>query len=145
MAARDLLDEDTWHLLAMASAARCIVSTLTLPIVKDGRIAGAVNLYGASRQAFTGHHEALAEIFGAWAPGAVTNADLSFSTRRDAEEAPRTPAERVDRRSGRAHRRRVRGRPPDRRALPDPRGRPAGRHQRGAACRGRDPAARPSG
>lgn len=87
--ARDLLDEDTWHLLAMASAARCIVSTLTLPIVKDERIAGAVNLYGASRQAFAGHHEALAEIFGAWAPGAVTNADLSFSTRRDAEEAPR--------------------------------------------------------
>jgi GAF domain-containing protein len=86
---RDLLDEDTWHLLAMASAARCIVSTLTLPIVKDDRTAGAVNLYGASRQAFTGHHEALAEIFGAWAPGAVTNADLSFSTRRDAEEAPR--------------------------------------------------------
>ena len=86
---RDLLDEDTWHLLAMASAARCIVSTLTLPIVKDDHIAGAVNLYGASRQAFTGHHEALAEIFGAWAPGAVTNADLSFSTRRDAEEAPR--------------------------------------------------------
>ena len=73
----------------MASAARCIVSTLTLPIVKDDRIAGAVNLYGASRQAFTGHHEPLAEIFGAWAPGAVTNADLSFSTRRDAEEAPR--------------------------------------------------------
>lgn len=85
----DLLDEDTWHLLAMASAARCVVSTLTLPIVKEDRIAGAVNLYGASRQAFTGHHEQLAEIFGAWAPGAVTNADLSFSTRRDAEAAPR--------------------------------------------------------
>ena len=57
----DLLDEDMWHLPAMASASTCIVSTLTLPIVKDGHIAGAVNLYGASRQAFTGHHEALAE------------------------------------------------------------------------------------
>jgi GAF domain-containing protein len=85
----DLLDEETWHLLAMASAARGVVSTLTLPIIKDDCIAGAVNLYGASRQAFTGHHEELAEIFGAWAPGAVTNADLSFSTRRDAEQAPR--------------------------------------------------------
>jgi transcriptional regulator with GAF, ATPase, and Fis domain len=84
----DLLDEETWHLLAMATAARCIVSTLTLPIVKDDAIAGAVSLYGASRQAFTGHYEQLAIIFGAWAPGAVTNADLSFSTRRDAEEAP---------------------------------------------------------
>jgi GAF domain-containing protein len=85
----DLLDEETWHLLALATAARGVVSTLTLPIVKDDSIAGAVNLYGASRQAFTGHHEQLAEIFGAWAPGAVTNADLSFSTRRDAEQAPR--------------------------------------------------------
>jgi GAF domain-containing protein len=86
---QDSLDEETWQLLAMASAARGVVSTLTLPIVKDDCIAGAVNLYGASRQAFTGHHEQLAEIFGAWAPGAVTNADLSFSTRRDAEQAPR--------------------------------------------------------
>lgn len=86
---QDLLDEETWHLLAMATAARGVVSTLTLPIVKDDAIAGAVNLYGASRHAFTGHHEQLAEIFGAWAPGAVTNADLSFSTRRDAEQAPR--------------------------------------------------------
>lgn len=85
----DLLDEETWHLLAMATAARGIVSTLTIPIVRDDRISGAVNLYGASWQAFTGHHEELAEIFGAWAPGAVTNADLSFSTRRDAEQAPR--------------------------------------------------------
>jgi GAF domain-containing protein len=85
----NLLDEETWHLLAMATAARGVVSTLTLPILRDDCIAGAVNLYGASRQAFTGHHEQLAEIFGAWAPGAVTNADLSFSTRRDAEQAPR--------------------------------------------------------
>jgi GAF domain-containing protein len=86
---QDLLDEETWHLLAMATAARGVVSTLTLPIVEDDGIVGAVNLYGASRQAFTGHHEQLAEIFGAWAPGAVTNADLSFSTRREAEQAPR--------------------------------------------------------
>jgi hypothetical protein len=84
----DLLDEETWHLLAMATAARGVVSTLTLPIVDEQGLSGAVNLYGASRHAFTGQHEQLAGIFGAWAPGAVTNADLSFSTRREAEEAP---------------------------------------------------------
>lgn len=30
--------------------------------------------------AFDGHHEELAEICGAWAGGAVTNADLSFTS-----------------------------------------------------------------
>jgi transcriptional regulator with GAF, ATPase, and Fis domain len=83
-----LLDERAWQLLAMTTAAQAVASTLTLPILRDNRIAGAVNLYGASRQAFTGHHDQLAEIFGAWAPGAVTNADLSFTTRHDAEQAP---------------------------------------------------------
>jgi hypothetical protein len=88
-AATDLLDEEVWRLLALDGAARCVLSTLTLPLRAESGTAGAVNLYGASRQAFTGHHEELAGILGAWAPGAVTNADLSFSTLRDAEEAPR--------------------------------------------------------
>ena len=34
-------------------------------------------------------HEQVAEIVGGWAPGAVANADLSFSTRRTAQDAPR--------------------------------------------------------
>ncbi|MCW2793536.1 MAG: hypothetical protein JWO76_2634 [Nocardioides sp.] len=85
----DLLDEEAWRLLALSSAARCVLSTLTLPLRGDARISGAVSLYGASRQAFAGHHRHLAEILGAWAPGAVTNADLSFSTLREAEQAPR--------------------------------------------------------
>jgi hypothetical protein len=37
---------------------------------------------------FTGHHEAIARIFDAWAPGAVTNADMSPSTRLTSQEAP---------------------------------------------------------
>ncbi len=85
----DLLDEESWRLRAMATAARGVLSTLTLPLVTDERISGAVNLYGASRRAFTGHHEELAAILGAWAPGAVTNADLSFATRHEAEQALR--------------------------------------------------------
>jgi hypothetical protein len=47
-----------------------------------------VNLYAASAQAFAGHHDELARLFGAWAPGAITNADLSFRSRSVAEHAP---------------------------------------------------------
>jgi GAF domain-containing protein len=81
-------DERDWQLFAQATAARGVQSTLTLPIVADDRVIGSVNLYGASRRAFGGLHEQLADIFGAWAAGAVTNADLSFDTRRLATEAP---------------------------------------------------------
>jgi GAF domain-containing protein len=86
--AEDTLDEEQWRLFAEATAAHNVRSTLTLPLVRDGRVEGTVNLYAASRRAFVGHHEALAEIFGAWALGAVANADLSFTTRLEAEAAP---------------------------------------------------------
>ena len=47
-----------------------------------------MNLYGASQSAFNGHHEEIAELFSAWAPGAVSNADLAFRTRDTARQAP---------------------------------------------------------
>jgi len=84
----DTLDERAWQLLAQGSAAPAVASTLTLPIVSGDRAIGTVHLYGGSGNAFGGHHEQLAAILGAWAPGAVTNADLSFSSRRVAEDAP---------------------------------------------------------
>jgi GAF domain-containing protein len=90
----DVLDEERWRLFAEATAAHTVRSTLTLPVVSAGRTAGSVNLYAASRRAFQGHHEELAEIFGAWAAGAVANADLSFSTRSEAQAAPRHVADR---------------------------------------------------
>ena len=83
-----LLDEAGWHRFARATAAHSIASTLSLPILDDGDVVGTVNLYAASAQAFTGLHDEVAVIFGAWAPGAITNADLSFSTRETAQEAP---------------------------------------------------------
>lgn len=85
---QDLLDERAWQLLAQGSAAPAVACTLTLPIVSGERTIGTVHLYGGSGNAFGGHHEQLAAVLGAWAPGAVTNADLSFSTRRTAEDAP---------------------------------------------------------
>ena len=85
-----LLDETGWHRFARATAAHAIASTLSLPVVDGEDVVGTVNLYAASAQAFTGLHDELAVIFGAWAPGAITNADLSFSTRETAREAPQT-------------------------------------------------------
>lgn len=84
----ELLDEDGWQLFARGTAATRIASTLTLPLREGERVVGSVNLYAATPHAFDGHHDAIARIFGAWALGAVTNADLSFSTRAAAERAP---------------------------------------------------------
>ena len=47
-----------------------------------------MNLYAATPGAFVGHHDELAEALHASAAQAVTNADLSFSTRLAAVEAP---------------------------------------------------------
>jgi GAF domain-containing protein len=86
--ATDPLDERRWQLFAQGTAATGVASTLSLPILAEGAVAGTVNLYAAAEDAFTGRHEEVAAIFDAWAPGAVTNADLSFSTRQAAEQAP---------------------------------------------------------
>ena len=84
----DALDEERWRLFAQATAARAVRTTLTLPVMDAEGVIGAVNLYAASRRAFVGHHGELADVFGAWPAGAITNADLSFTTRREAEAAP---------------------------------------------------------
>jgi GAF domain-containing protein len=92
----DVLDEERWRLFSEATAARAVRSTLTLPVTDGEHVIGSVNLYAASRRAFGGHHDELARIFGAWAAGAVANADLSFATRREAEATPARVRERHD-------------------------------------------------
>ncbi len=84
----DLLDEGRWLLYAQLSAANGVASSLSLPITVDGQVAGSINLYGSTADAFEGRHEAIAAAIGATAETAVTNADLSFSTRLRAAEAP---------------------------------------------------------
>jgi hypothetical protein len=64
-----------------------VCGPLTFPIADGDEVIGTVNLYGPPENTFEGKH-LLATVFKAWAPGAVTNADLSFSTRRVAEQAP---------------------------------------------------------
>lgn len=91
----DVLDEERWRLFAQATAARPIRATLSLPILAPsddgaagGLVAGSVNLYAAASRAFADVHEELAEIFGAFAEGAVADADLGFTTRDEARRAP---------------------------------------------------------
>jgi GAF domain-containing protein len=88
--------EHDWQLFASATSALGVASTLTLPVLDGGRVVGSVNLYASTPDAFDGHHAAIADIFGAWAPGAVTNADLSFSTRSTAERAPEILSQDLD-------------------------------------------------
>lgn len=83
-----VLDEARWQLFAQASAAAGIRSTLSIPIRHDGVVTGSVNLYGAGTDTFGGRAEELARLFGAWAPGAVANADLSFASRLEAVKGP---------------------------------------------------------
>jgi GAF domain-containing protein len=83
-----LMDEDRWALFARASAAVGVASSLSLPVVEQGRVVGGINLYASSSEAFEGRHGALAAALGASAVGAVTNADLDFESRRRAEQAP---------------------------------------------------------
>ncbi|MDF9715171.1 GAF domain-containing protein [Nocardioides sp. ChNu-153] len=84
------LDEGRWHLYSAASAATGVLSSLSLPLLRRGRVIGGVNLYGSRPGSFADHVEELASVLGAWAHGAVLNADLTFST---LEAARRTPGE----------------------------------------------------
>lgn len=81
-------DEGRWQLFARAEAFAGIASTLSLPVMKGSVTVGGVNLYASTTDAFDGHHDEIASVCGAWAEGAVTNADLSFSSRIRAAAAP---------------------------------------------------------
>lgn len=84
------LDEQQWQLFASATAEAGIASTLTMPLRDDsGNVVGSVNFYGTEPSCFDGHHDELAQLFAGWAPGAVTNADLTFAMGRRAQRAPR--------------------------------------------------------
>jgi hypothetical protein len=72
-----------------------VASTLSLPIYRNGDVVGGLNIYGSTETAFDGLHEELAALLGARAVEAVTNADLSFSTRLDAVAAPRLVRDRA--------------------------------------------------
>ncbi len=93
--ADDPTDEQTWRLFAAGTAAAAVRSSLSLPVIAGDVVVSHLNLYAASGRAFDGHHEELARILGAWAPGATTNADLSFATRAEARLAPKRMREQL--------------------------------------------------
>ena len=87
-AVEEAVDEDRWELFARATAAAGVASTLSLPMLRDGIVVAGVNLYGSTPDAFEGRHEEIARACGAWAGGAVKNADLDFSSRFRAAATP---------------------------------------------------------
>jgi GAF domain-containing protein len=84
----DLLDEGRWLMYAQVSAAVGVASSLSMPIMVEGEVVGGVNLYGSTPDAFHDRHEEIARVLGTAPEGAVSNADLSFSSRLRAAEAP---------------------------------------------------------
>jgi len=89
----DPVDEQAWQAYAAASARSGVSSTLSIPLMSQGTVYGEVDLYGCTPSAFDGHHEELAALYGGWAGGAVTNADLPFATMARARTAPAVLAE----------------------------------------------------
>jgi GAF domain-containing protein len=84
----DPLDEARWLEFARAENASGVESTLSVPLMDGSSVVGGVNFYGATPTAFEGLHSELAAECGAWAAGAVTNADLSLSGVQRAKKAP---------------------------------------------------------
>ncbi len=75
-------------MFAQAAAVVGIRSSLSLPVRDEGRIVGGINLYASTSSAFDASHDAIARVVGAQAEEAVRDADLSFSSRARAMEAP---------------------------------------------------------
>ena len=94
--ANDPADERVWQTFAAATARAGVRSTLSIPLMTGDEVYGGLNLYGSTPSAFDGHHEELASLYGGWAGGAVTNADLSFTTLARARTAPRVLADATD-------------------------------------------------
>jgi GAF domain-containing protein len=85
--------EQDWQLFASASAAAGVRSTLSFPLTLGGEVIGGVNLYASTENAFAGHQEELAAVFGTWASEGVSNADMTFASRARAEQGPTRAAE----------------------------------------------------
>lgn len=94
--AADLLDEGRWLMFARTQKAHGVESTLSLPITRENRVVAGVNLYASTPDAFDGHHEELAAICGSSSSAVVSNADLAFTTRRDAVATPARMADEND-------------------------------------------------
>ncbi|GAA1808073.1 hypothetical protein GCM10009795_061610 [Nocardioides hankookensis] len=75
----------------LAASHASIMSSLSLPLAEGG----VVDLYATTPHAFGEHHQRLAEVLGASAAGAVSDADLGFRTHDAARRAPEVLRETV--------------------------------------------------
>jgi GAF domain-containing protein len=90
----DVLDESRWQEYAQAAAAEGVRSSLSLPLLDaSGAVGAALNVYAAEPHAFDGVLEDLRSAVGPLTGRVTTNADLPFSTRDRAADAPRRMAE----------------------------------------------------
>lgn len=80
--------EEQWELFGRAARAAGVGSTLSLPVLDDGRRVGGFNIYASEPHAFDGQVAAVAQALGTWAEDAVLDGDLGFSTRELARRAP---------------------------------------------------------
>ncbi len=85
----DVLSESRWHAYARAAAAANVRSSLALPLTNHGGLSGSLNIYAADPHAFAGTNAQLRELAGAPAGALITNADLEFTSRDRANDAPR--------------------------------------------------------
>jgi hypothetical protein len=85
---RHALDEAEWADMARERAFEGIASTVSLPVVEEGRAVLNIDLYASTAHAFHDRIDGLVAALGAWQAGAVTNADLGFETLRRAQAAP---------------------------------------------------------
>ncbi len=85
----DALSESRWQAYARAAAASNVRSSLALPLVNHDRLSGSLNIYAADPHAFAGTNPRLRQLVGSPAGALITNADLEFTTRDRADDAPR--------------------------------------------------------
>jgi GAF domain-containing protein len=90
------LSEERWSMYARATAVQGVQSSVSMPLLDGERVVGGVNLYGGTPHAFEGCIDEIATVVGGWAPAAVRDADLTFSSQLRAAEAPKILARQAD-------------------------------------------------
>jgi GAF domain-containing protein len=80
--------EEHWGLMARGWNLVGVASSLSMPVLSASQVVGGLNLYACTATAFQGHHQELAQACGAWAGGAVSDADLAFTSRIRAAATP---------------------------------------------------------
>ncbi len=92
---QDLLDEDRWQLMALASASAGVRSSLSLPLRRGDEVVGSVNFYATGINSFTARAKELASLFGTTAQEAIANADLSMASVQRARDSAQQMATQV--------------------------------------------------